>query len=444
MAAISTFDSVRTRRNRCVFKNKPVFLTLMDGGRVRFPCIVLYDRDSGVPLMYPGYERWYLNIGEAELLAGPTLARKANNVRSFLNFLLWETDCDTISDVTVKDLRAFYADFKETDDDEPRDPDGWNRGIQDVADFLRNYYLHNSGSFQFRYDPADLFVPDRNRKCGEKPARFGIKPPKKAGRKGRFILEGYRDMILSECRAYDPMIRLGVMLQSSAGLREGEIVNLTRGSIDLQDGGFGRISGIKIDLTDEAPFAKEYGGRSEFGKIKVRRTAEVYTDFVDEVYTMFQEHEKMLDSLGADRSPDAPLFINRWGKPMSVSTYKGRLQDIFQKRFVPDLERIAEMTGSWAEHAPYIEAWTDHIDPKTGKMVNAVYPGAHMFRHWFTMYLIDHTDMTTEEIAKWRGDSCSESMQDYIHVNSKMIRTFRDIVWKFQDKIMEDVINGEL
>ena len=240
------------------------------------------------------------------------------------------------------------------------------------------------------------------------------------------------------------MIRLGVALQSAAGIREGEVVNLTRSSIEIILGGYGMIEEITIDLKDEAPFAKKYKGKSEFGKIKVHRTQKVYTKFTNEIYSLYEEHIRLLDSLGADKSPDAPLFINKYGKPMSVETYKGRVKDVFQQHFVPDLAKLANATGNWAEHAPYLEIWTDHVDPRTGKKVKAEYPGAHMFRHWYTMYLLNNTSLKPKEISKWRGDESPDSMEDYIHINSQMIRTFRKIVGTFQTDIMEEVFNSEV
>ncbi len=441
MAEILAFDleEKRKKRNGCIFRNNPLSIHTREGDKVNFPCIGLYEKKTGVPLLYPGFERWYLNIEEMQ--ATTTMNRKANSIRSFLNFLLWETNCDKVSEVTIDILREFIIDFKETEDEEPRDPDGWRRGIKNVFVFLYEYHLFNETNICFNYDRKDLCIPDQKHKGTKSMNILGIKPPKKIKRKGRYILEDYRNIILKECRIHDPMLVLAVALQSAAGLREGEIVNLTRGSIDFRDGGFGRLDNILIDLEDEAPFAKAYKGKTEFGKIKIKRTAEVYPDFIDEIYQLYKRHEMMLAKLGVPDEPEAPLFVDQWGKPMSVATYKGRLKKVFQNYFVPDLERLARSTGEWAKHAPFIEIWTDHMDPKTGQIIKASYPGAHMFRHWFTMYLLEHTSLGTEMIAKWRGDSTSEAMEDYIHVNARMIDVFKNVVCAFQDEMLEEVIN---
>ena len=85
-------------------------------------------------------------------------------------------------------------------------------------------------------------------------------------------------------------------------------------------------------------------------------------------------------------------------------------------------------TGTWTENAPYIEAYQEE------------YPGAHMFRHWFTMYLVTKTNLSCEEIAKWRGDSSIESMMSYIHVNAEMLTLYKDSSYKFQKSLWEEIL----
>ena len=63
-----------------------------------------------------------------------------------------------------------------------------------------------------------------------------------------------------------------------------------------------------------------------------------------------------------------------------------------------------------------------------------------MFRHWFTMYLLQNTNLTDDEISKWRGDSCIDSMQAYIHANSEFIRLFRESVFAFQKSVLEEIL----
>ena len=63
-----------------------------------------------------------------------------------------------------------------------------------------------------------------------------------------------------------------------------------------------------------------------------------------------------------------------------------------------------------------------------------------MLRHWFTMYLLQYTTMSAEEVSHWRGDSSIDSMQSYIHVNQEFIRVFRDAVFALQGELMKEVL----
>ena len=62
-----------------------------------------------------------------------------------------------------------------------------------------------------------------------------------------------------------------------------------------------------------------------------------------------------------------------------------------------------------------------------------------MFRHWFTMHLLNE-GISSDEITKWRGDTSRESMLDYIHVNADMIRAYQDSAYTFQQTILEEIL----
>ena len=113
---------------------------------------------------------------------------------------------------------------------------------------------------------------------------------------------------------------------------------------------------------------------------------------------------------------------------MSVDTYKGRVKKLFYEHFLPDLKKASEQMGTWAIDAPYIEAFEED------------YPGAHAFRHWFTMYLFQRAQLTHDEISKWRGDKSRESMLTYIHVNADMLESFKMSAHTFQRSWLEEVL----
>ena len=234
-------------------------------------------------------------------------------------------------------------------------------------------------------------------------------------------------MLLYEAKKYEPDIALGIALGAYAGLREGEVVNVTCGGIRTLRKGFGMVSGIEINLTYKAPYFKNWNKKTDPGTIKKNRTQKVYNDFISDISDLYEYHRALMETRGFDTSKDAPLFVNRQGNPMTVQTYSDRVKKLFYERFLPSLKRTCELQGTYADNAAFIEAY------------EAEYPGAHMFRHWFTMYLLTKARLTSGEIMKWRGDSSQESMNDYIHENADLIEIFRESSYTFQSQILEDI-----
>lgn len=430
---IIQFQSAEEKRQRYVFKNKPVQILGEDGEYRMFPCIVFWNAELDIPVAYPGLERWIFKLAEAELQSYQTLKKKAYHVCSFLNYILWNTNRNCIHEIELNDIREWVRSFRDTADGDSRDPDSWNRGIADVFTFLV-YYMESNRHIPFRFQSMDLMdikiVKDpatRRKNVIRTYNKFSVKPPKRQNSKNRLLLQGYLEMILWECKKHDPMITLAVALQAYAGLREGEIVNLTRDSISMIYAGFGRIGKIILNLQDEAEFAKLYSKKIAFGSIKVYRKQEVYPDFIQEVIRLYDTHCDILETYRADKEKSAPLFINSHGKPLSVAAYSARVKKVFKEHFLPDLKVICEREGSWAIHAPYVETY------------ERGYPGAHMFRHWFTMYLLKE-HVSSDEISKWRGDTNRDSMLDYIHINANMIEAYQTSVYKFQKALLEEIL----
>lgn len=435
MSLIVSFKTPSDFRKEFIFQTKKVRITTIDHQTLDFPSIVLYHRATGIPAAYPGYERWLIDLQKAEEQRTETLRKKAIHLCAFLNFLLWNTSFDTIADISLKDIRNFFVCYKNISDDVPRDPREWVRGINDVIRFLRNYVDYNSRTMEFKVTSEELVTPARmSWKDGkqvviyEQANKFYVKPPKKTRRKYRLLLHEHLELFLYEAKKYDPMILPAIMLQAYAGLREGEVVNCTQSNIHRIYTGYGRISNVEIDLMHTAKFATKYEGKTDFGSIKIRRSQEVYKDFIEKFVSALDEHERYLCTYGYPVGAEEPLFFNKWKEPMTVTTYSGRVRRLFYEHFLPDLKRVCEAQGKWAENAPYIEAYERE------------YPGAHMFRHWFTMYLLQYTSMKDEEISHWRGDSNIESMTAYIHVNQKFISVFRDAVFTAQKELLEEVL----
>ena len=296
------------------------------------------------------------------------------------------------------------------------------------------YHEYNQDTLPFHYTGDELrtAIVLRDEQSHRKvamvyPASLHLKAPRTTHKKNRILVDGYLDLLLYEAKKYEPDIALGIALGAYAGLREGEVVNVSFGAVRTICRGFGIISGVEIDLTDDAPFFKKWDGRTDPGSIKKYRKQRVYPDFVPAVIALFDDHTVSMAARGCSTGKDSPVFVNRQGSPMTVKTYTERVKSLFYQRFLPALHSTCEQQGTFAENAAFIDTY------------EAEYPGAHMFRHWFTMYLLTKAGLTSGEIMKWRGDSSQESMNDYIHENADMIRLFRETSYTFQEQILEAI-----
>ena len=420
-------------RQKCVFRNRPVQIRGEDGRLRSYPCIVLYEEETDIPVYYTGLERYLCHLAKGQVLDEKTLYARAYAVCHFLNYVLRNTDIRFLHDCRPETIRGFLKTARRKPDGGDYNRDTWQRYRDYLMDFLILYREYNSETLPFRYSEDEL----RNTiilKDGKKhrkavmtcPAALHLKAPRTTHRKNRILVDGYLELLLYEAKKHEPDVALGIALGAYAGLREGEVVNVSFGAVRMLRKGFGLIAGIEIDLTGDAPFFAGWEGKTDPGSIKKYRKQRVYHDFTETVAGLLEEHTASMAARGLETGDKAPVFVNRQGSPMTVQTYSDRVKTLFYQWFMPALRSTCERQGTYAEHAAFIDAY------------EAEYPGAHMFRHWFTMYLLTKAGLTSGEIMRWRGDSSQESMNEYIHENADMIRLFRETSYSFQAQILED------
>lgn len=187
---------------------------------------------------------------------------------------------------------------------------------------------------------------------------------------------------------------------------------------------FGRVSKITLDLLTAAPFAQS----PNFGEIKKPREQDVYPDFVDVYFKIYQQHVASLEAREYPVTGDAPLLVDKHGNPMSVTTYSNRVKKVFYECFLPALKEFSNKEDRWEIDQPYIEAY------------EAEYPGAHALRHWYTMYLFRVAKLKPDEISKWRGDSDGNSFKEYLHVNADMLQEYTDVARDFQRNWLGEIL----
>ena len=231
-------SDVKEYRKKCCFMNRAVQVAGEDGELHKYPCIVLYEEETGIPIFYTGLERYLCQLVKSEILNGKTLAAKAYAVCHLLNYILKETDINSVHECTLETVRNFLK-FRKTQDNGTEYNKGtWLRYRDYVVDFLLMYYDYNRDKLPFQYIGEELksltIVKDEG---SHKKATIvhnvslHISAPKTTHKKNRILVDGYLDLLLYEAKKYEPDIAIGIALGAYAGLREGEVVNVTCGGV---------------------------------------------------------------------------------------------------------------------------------------------------------------------------------------------------------------------
>ena len=96
-------------RKDCIFRNRSVQITGESGEKELYPCIVLYETATDIPIHYTGLERYLCHLAKSQMLDGKTLEARAYAVCHFLNYLLWETDIRSLHECTLDTIRDFLS-----------------------------------------------------------------------------------------------------------------------------------------------------------------------------------------------------------------------------------------------------------------------------------------------------------------------------------------------
>jgi integrase len=182
-------------------------------------------------------------------------------------------------------------------------------------------------------------------------------------------------------------IAFGLALQGFGGLRRGEIVNLTTGSISKS----GKSLVVNVKDRQDHLFPNKKNTRKE--EVKKPRMQDVLPS--QYILDLQKKHEKWLDSQREKHKffvKDA-LFVNNSGYPMSGKTYEKKFKKVV-KEF---LKRLLSQ-----------KRFDDH-SYLTAKPFNT-----HTLRGVFTNILLDDLDMEQRQVANMRGDNWDTSLKDYV------------------------------
>lgn len=143
-------------RKECIFKNRPVQV-LGESGRLElYPCIVLYESETDIPIFYTGLERYLCHLGKSQLLDSKTLSMRAYAVCHFLNYILWETNICMLHECTLKTIREYLKTSRKKANGDSYKKETWYRNRNFLTDFLILYYEYNKECLSFKYSSNDL------------------------------------------------------------------------------------------------------------------------------------------------------------------------------------------------------------------------------------------------------------------------------------------------
>ena len=418
-------------RKRCEFHVYQVPIQ-MHGSKIKYPCIALVDIDTEVPILFTGYMKYAVGPEEGEL-SERTMYNRAVRISKFLTYLLWNTEYNNLYECTVTDIRNFLVDILYIGNKQS-ERSTWNKTKIDVFSFLVRYYQKKKDHYPFGYSESSLVNStfakgwtDNDIYSYFEGPRYNnllVNAPRNKTKKNRILLYKHLDDLIEVATMYDPMLSLAIMLQAYAGLRASEVVNLSVGDVTKKYS-YGVLSSIELNLMERAKFFVETDLRTNPGEIKKHRLQKVYDHFLKRVSKAYDNHLQYIHIKGGNTNSDAPLFVNEYNQPLTVQNYTHRLRELFKDRFVPRVEKQYESAVVDDVSIAYIEAYRKD------------YPGSHMLRHWFTMYLIVIAKLSRGEIKKWRGDSSEKSMEAYMHVYGEFVADYRESVYSLQNRILK-------
>lgn len=435
MSKILNFDSYKIDRSKYEFKTENALLHDEYGNLRLYFCIVLIDIVTGDVVAHTGLEKYVVDLSYTNSISESTHRYAMSRVKNFLNYIIHETNINALNEITVNEIRGFLIKSRTDESDNEIKSESFGKIKTDIFNFLENYYKYHRDEVEFGYNGDDLrkitIVSDANAKKRRKSVikenkALYVKAPNKndSKRRNRVIMYGHLKALLYAAKKYDPMTYLPIMIMAYSGLRIGALVNITFEDISVK-----RRLGVLERITVEARKPDRFRtGKSHKGSNKKIRTAEVYTDFLSDVAEAIEFHKDYLQAHGWAIEGENPCFINKYGGAISATTLSDRIRALFYDHFIDILRETSTSTEFEGETYAYIDYYEEE------------YPGAHMFRHWFTMYLIAKKNLEPAEVRKWRGDAPgSDSYEEYIHINSDLIEKYKTVAYSFQEQLLADI-----
>lgn len=381
------------------FKIKKLTIFLEDGRIDENIFIVLMNENNKYMKISPVSKYFIINMRNTKI---STREYHAKLITSFLNFVLIDNyarfKVSRIEDINIEHGNIFIMNLingkigAKTKKKE---------SIKKVENILTKFYyfiIYNNKNKDAFFDPLD--------KKRIKETVFTLKyrdyksPIRVKNLSFKFLNE-----LMYTCELFCPQLKLAIAFQAFAGLRCGEVCNITSDIVNIKYIN-NKYYSFCVDLREKKKIRDD---NIDCGSIKKMRTQYVHPIFLSEFQCIYENHMKKYfkeNKYGA-------LFLNRGGKAMTKTSYSKK----FIRMINLTIERIA-LNGN-----------VSLLGESNNLISNRC--STHVLRHFFSKYLIKSGAVTTAaELASWRGDTSLESAIIYLadsqEINNRILKIQED------------------
>lgn len=312
-------------------------------------------------------------------------------------------------DVTPQMMDTFFAEYAL----QPKD-DGGHKGkatvercISACTGFMgklsAKYGGYMKSGWHDLYKEQFYFTSKGQRKIRWVPA-FKVRGIQETSEPFRDLPTAVMELLVPLALRYARGIAFAICLQAFAGLRAGEAMSVRQETSPLGPGitfteAGGRVQSVKIDL------GRDYVLRSDglpTGKIKKKRTQQVYPAFIPAFCEAYEYHKRFLAGMKYE-GQYAPMFVNGKGKAMTYEDYRRKFESLVNIYLRPML------LGS---QDPRLRIY--------GQLLCENQLTPHSARHWFSCELAIRGE-DAAGLQFWRGDRSPQSAFTYLQNKGDLI-----------------------
>lgn len=396
--------------------------------------ICLVDKINDLILNYTRFED-YVSY-DALFVSDKTVKMKLNDISWFLNQIFIENNFNKIQELTyniIKNILQNFANGTYNENNMPPKSETVSKRTKNIFSFLANYYEAHKDKVTFNYTKNELFKKQEiltkntfnheQKKIKLVPNITLIKPRVSIPIKNRELPVPFLTCLLDAAYQFKPNLVLPIMIQAFCGLRESEICNIGYAQLMKLQYNFDEIDVRNLDLK----------AAKHIGNVKVKRRQPVYPKFKELLeketknYLILLNKKLKHDEILSDK--DAPAFYSVQGRILTSQTYSRYVKELFYDYGILKMEKYVSSLRIPQQEQKYNSLLNKYKEE---------YPGAHMFRHYYTIFLMTNIkNINAIQLMAWRGDCSIKSSLDYINNKGILMERYKEASLNLQQLIIK-------